>query len=997
MEGDSQQGKAVPVKVIVRCRPLDAKETREGGSKVISCSEDSVDMAFSAGKKQLYKNFKFDHVYGPEVAQESLFQDTIVPVLEEVMCGFNCTVFAYGQTGTGKTFTMEGDRDVNNTNAGVIPRAISFIFKKLESDCVEYSVRVSYLEMYNEELLDLLAMEKVNLRLFEDRRGVFVQNLEEIPVSNAQEIYSILDNAREKRHTAETQMNMNSSRSHCVFSITIRMKESTPAGEDLIKVGKLNLVDLAGSENIGRSGAVTQRAKEAGLINQSLLTLGRVITSLVEHAPHVPYRESKLTRLLQDSLGGKTKTCIIATISPSSTSVEETLSTLDYASRAKQIKNKPEVNQKMTKRALIMEYVKEIEHLRAELVAAREKNGVYLPSDRFAEMQATMEASETAIKSLEAQLVQKETEFQETSKLLKLTTSELEEVKDQFTQTQQELAKTQESLAKTKTALKETTMQLRETEEVVRVQSANEEVLHGKATVLLTQLKDTLADVDGLHAKVERKTNVASTNSQQTELFGGNMQRQMEKFRQELQSFGDAQSLKWSDNQGHLQSLAASLQESKSNFAASMASSVQSLNDSFMNVQHCLQSFGKSTSLDLAQNISDSAAFIDRMAPVLEDAMSQMTTQLAAMQKLQEIQAEKQNTTLKFFESQMTQMMENSQGFFESSLEQCDKTLDAIATAEQEHLDIQNDYASQMQELDEKLQFESTEAYDWIMAHMDEYVRDKLWMVDSNMRKTRTLMQAKMQARMDSQHCRLQNVVASTKGIMTFTKEGQEQSVRAEQSVAKAASDHEAMWQQSTKENQTAVSNLGTFLRAQGDEVSLELHAESERLLSSEEEQVSKHNVRMDELLTGLDRERQGLLQVLSDKVEAPMQFQIQHWEVQSTDFATAMGTNGQAAQTSLQSLQEGAASITHHTHLYIDSLVEDVRTGLTPQKKEVFVNEDLPLAAPATQVKAAFRSKNVNVLSSPRTPSAKLSQFSPSQMNMLSGAFDKENVEMAN
>lgn len=152
---------------------------------------------------------------------------------------------------------------------------------------------------------------------------------------------------------AEIQCCFFCSRSHTVFSITVHTKESTNEGEDLLKTGKLNLVDLAGSENIGRSGAVDKRAREAGNINQSLLTLGRVITALVERAPHVPYRESKLTRLLQDSLGGRTKTSIIATVSPATCNLEETLSTLEYAHRAKNITNRPEINQKFTKSALL--------------------------------------------------------------------------------------------------------------------------------------------------------------------------------------------------------------------------------------------------------------------------------------------------------------------------------------------------------------------------------------------------------------------------------------------------------------------------------------------------------------------------------------------------------------------------------------------------------------------------------------------------------------------
>lgn len=173
-----------------------------------------------------------------------------------------------------------------------------------------------------------------------------------------------MDKSAAKRKTAETLMNKYSSRSHSIFSITIHIKESTPDGADLLKVGKLNLVDLAGSENVGRSGAVKGRAREAGNINQSLLTLGRVITALVDRHPHVPYRDSKLTRLLQESLGGRNKTCIIATVTPASNSFEETASTLDYAYRAKSIKNRPTVNQMIAKHVLLKEYTGEIAKLK---------------------------------------------------------------------------------------------------------------------------------------------------------------------------------------------------------------------------------------------------------------------------------------------------------------------------------------------------------------------------------------------------------------------------------------------------------------------------------------------------------------------------------------------------------------------------------------------------------------------------------------------------------
>jgi kinesin family protein 11 len=169
-------------------------------------------------------------------------------------------------------------------------------------------------------------------------------------------------------------------------------KRVTEDGQEYLSAGKLNLVDLAGSENIQRSGAENKRAAEAGLINKSLLTLGRVINALVERSSHIPYRESKLTRLLQDSLGGRTKTCIIATLSPAKSNLEETISTLDYAFRAKNIRNKPQVNQAINKKTLLKEFTAEIEKLKSELIATRQRNGVYLSQENYEEITTVSES-----------------------------------------------------------------------------------------------------------------------------------------------------------------------------------------------------------------------------------------------------------------------------------------------------------------------------------------------------------------------------------------------------------------------------------------------------------------------------------------------------------------------------------------------------------------------------------------------------------------------------
>lgn len=226
------------------------------------------------------------------------------------------------------------------SEVGVIPRSLAAIFERLNNSSVEFSVKVSYLEIYNEELHDLFQDgDRVPLRIF-DRdqaeragiviKGLAVDKLEEITVRALPEVKELLTTAAGRRRTAETTLNRQSSRSHSIFTVIITMKEVNLEGEDIIRIGKLNLVDLAGSENIQRSGTshIKDRTKEAGIINQSLLTLGRVINALVEKSSYIPYRDSKLTRLLSDSLGGRTKTCIIATVSPSPISCDETLSTL---------------------------------------------------------------------------------------------------------------------------------------------------------------------------------------------------------------------------------------------------------------------------------------------------------------------------------------------------------------------------------------------------------------------------------------------------------------------------------------------------------------------------------------------------------------------------------------------------------------------------------------------------------------------------------------------
>ena len=291
-------------------------------------------------------------------------------IVDNVLEGYNGTIFAYGQTGTGKTFTMEGDRSVPELK-GIIPNSFAHIFGHIAKadDHLKFLVRVSYLEIYNEEVRDLLGKDQ-SLRLEVKERpdvGVYVKDLSVFMVNNADDMDKLMTMGNKNRSIGATQMNAHSSRSHAIFTITVECSEKGPDGQQHFRVGKLHLVDLAGSERQSKTGATGQRLKEATKINLSLSTLGNVISALVDgKSSHVPYRNSKLTRLLQDSLGGNSKTLMFANVGPAEYNYDETLSTLRYANRAKNIKNHAKVNED-PKDTLMKKYQQEIEELRKML------------------------------------------------------------------------------------------------------------------------------------------------------------------------------------------------------------------------------------------------------------------------------------------------------------------------------------------------------------------------------------------------------------------------------------------------------------------------------------------------------------------------------------------------------------------------------------------------------------------------------------------------------
>ncbi|KAK4700548.1 kinesin family member 5, partial [Phenoliferia sp. Uapishka_3] len=341
------------IKVVCRFRPPNALELREtGGESIVHIDEEgtTVKMKGQEGMKGPdAQGFTFDRAFQMNTKQEEVYTYGISSIVDDVMNGYNGTVFAYGQTGSGKSHTMMGPNIDDSEMKGIIPRITEQIFSSIMTSPanLEYLVKVSYMEIYMERIRDLLAPENDNLPIHEDKaKGVYVKNLSDFYVGNAPEVFEIMRQGGNSRAVSSTQMNAESSRSHSIFVITVQAR-NTDTGTQ--KTGSLFLVDLAGSEKIGKTGATGQTLEEAKKINKSLSALGMVINALTDgKSSHIPYRDSKLTRILQESLGGNSRTTLIINCSPSSYNEAETLSTLRFGMRAKSIKNKARVNAELS-------------------------------------------------------------------------------------------------------------------------------------------------------------------------------------------------------------------------------------------------------------------------------------------------------------------------------------------------------------------------------------------------------------------------------------------------------------------------------------------------------------------------------------------------------------------------------------------------------------------------------------------------------------------------
>ncbi|XP_057718799.1 kinesin-like protein KIN-7N [Arachis stenosperma] len=358
--------------VAVRLRPPVSEDSSNGSFWKVE--ENRVSLHRIHGTPLSNTSYAFDHVFDETSTNASVYELLTKDIIHAALDGFNGTAFAYGQTSSGKTFTMNGSEN----NPGIIPRAVKDIFAKIETmSDREFLIRVSYMEIYNEEINDLLVVENQKLQIHESlERGVFVAGLREEIVNNAEQVLNLINSGEVNRHFGETNMNARSSRSHTIFRMVIESKGKEfnsyddLSVNDIVRVSVLNLVDLAGSERIAKTGADGVRLKEGKYINKSLMVLGNVINKLSDGSKqrgHIPYRDSKLTRILQPALGGNAKTSIICTLAPEEIHIEETRGTLQFASRAKRITNCVQVNEILTDAALLKRQQLEIEELRKKL------------------------------------------------------------------------------------------------------------------------------------------------------------------------------------------------------------------------------------------------------------------------------------------------------------------------------------------------------------------------------------------------------------------------------------------------------------------------------------------------------------------------------------------------------------------------------------------------------------------------------------------------------
>ncbi|KAF9264663.1 kinesin-domain-containing protein [Marasmius fiardii PR-910] len=961
------------IKVVIRCRRRSEREIQDNspiiltsdGAKSNQLSIETTPPQSTLGVVTLppVRTYPFDLVFGPEADQALVYHEVVNPMLEQVVEGYNCTLFAYGQTGTGKTYTMQGDlvpTPMGNpsSHAGMIPRVLFRLFHYLETNKTDFSVKVSYIELYNEELRDLLASDlaapigstqpmglgskdngkapDIGLKIYEDsnKRGVFIQGVEEIPVKCCADALTLLTKGSHRRQIAATKFNDHSSRSHSIFTLTVHTRENGIVGEDLLRVGKFNLVDLAGSENIGRSGAENKRAREAGMINQSLLTLGRVINALVDKSQHVPYRESKLTRLLQDSLGGHTKTCIIATVSPARSNMEETLSTLDYAMHAKSIKNKPELNQRMTRNSLLKEYIAEMERLKADLLAAREKSGIYISEESWAQLTAEQELRHTELQEakkqveiIENQMRAVREEFEQSIGLLMKRDAELKETKEKLEVTEGELLERDVELQGVKVALEEEII-------VRKAFEKTEDILDTVATGLKLVANDTTRDLAGLFDKLDRKSSVLDSNSQAVEHHSNTIASATKTLSLNLDEFTETSTVRVTE-------LRQSTQEFGTKGTKTLGACVRGIEKQLQAVNHALQSIHAHDSTE-AQALDGYRKVIGKICDTLQTGSKKWEETITATNE--EIHLQLDGALANIF-SEFANVIRTLYTLLESVLSttskfvdsQCESVLAAHATAndlaqaEIVRLRKQN---QELLQVVEQQKVESARAKDDLIQRVSGMLGDYVEVRDQNLREALLPMQR-------ANESAIKSVGSFSEQHKTITSGIQGEGAAMSRQLEKAKTQSRAMTEESTKvttaTRESVKLSFANAKRKMSKEVqshSRDVQAQAEAMSSSCSEAFTTYSnakrARLDVVETTLGGVRSELdhLHHGLNKVSGSMQTYVEETISHADDLQNMTESHKDIARTNVLTLQQGYALLRK------EATRQDVPTGSTPRKR---------------------------------------------------------------
>merc|ERR1739838_404004 len=518
------------IKVMCRFRPLNQSERNRGDAFLAKFpSQESV--IFGSGNT---KTFTFDRVFGPTTTQEQVYIAGAKPIVKDVLDGYNGTIFAYGQTSSGKTHTMEGVLH-NDTLRGIVPRIVDDIFNHIYGmdENLEFHIKVSYFEIYLDKVRDLLDVTKQNLSVHEDKNRVpYVKGCTERFVATPEEVLETIDYGKSNRHVAVTNMNEHSSRSHSIFLINVKQVNTLTETK---LTGKLYLVDLAGSEKVGKTGAEGQLLDEARNINKSLSALGMVISALADgRKSHIPYRDSKMTRILQDSLGGNCRTTIFICCSGASYNDAETRSTMMFGIRAKTIKNSVQANVELTAEQWRKKYEKDrdkcksyanmVAHLEKELV--RWRSGGTVPTEEQINSKdrgslTTIIPDTTTTKAPQKNNISQIATIPSSDSLVASSTSEsLDE--DRSNQLYKMLDDKDEEINQMSQTLEVLKDQLVEQEELLAQRRTDHETVQEEVTRLQTdneaakeEVQDVLQALEELALNYDRKVQIAEDKSKE--------------------------------------------------------------------------------------------------------------------------------------------------------------------------------------------------------------------------------------------------------------------------------------------------------------------------------------------------------------------------------------------------------------------------------------------------------------------------------------------------